>query len=520
MLRSVLAGALAAILAIGSVQAEPLPKGFKADSYNGSVAPVTEGGVTTFTIFYGECSDKTYEDDRGESDCLNGNVRSAMGQSGDIKVGNAVEYRFDFQIDPGFAYPGYQNPHAVGFHPDGWDSRLRIASWEGELLHNVIYLLKVDAKHGVNFLARTCQSPDKFGEWVSFSMKVRWTADQKGWIKVSCDDRVIYADEGIATDQAPHCLITNVCEPDIVKHPREIHLTLGPVHAGFGYEWKKHGKATPFTEIQEDGITVRMRNVSIANDAILYEDADKAIIRKLQERLIALGCDPGPADGANGNRTREAALTCRRFGEGVLPPKLTVATASQFLELYTGEGVEALPLGGLQLPEPTSVVKVSEIQSTKQGRDVNVQSFMRIAAPEFDGNLDFGMTGLYAYPLDNFASLNITLDVDLSDVPADKVRKCNVKVETLKLGGNKTEVDVTRMTLRMARDDSALRFATADCLLEALPNGARVKVDFLLTHFRDIAIAIMSGRQAEEFKHEGVTRFFERVALGEITLGI
>jgi len=90
---------------MGSVQAEPLPKGFKADDYNGSVAPMTDGGVTTFKIFYGECSDKTYGDDRGESDCLNGNVRSSMGRSPDIKVGNAVEYRLIFRSIPASPTP-------------------------------------------------------------------------------------------------------------------------------------------------------------------------------------------------------------------------------------------------------------------------------------------------------------------------------------------------------------------------------------------------------------------------------
>jgi hypothetical protein len=170
-------------------------------------------------------------------------------------------------VDPAFAYPGYYNGHAAG-----WDSRLRIASWEGPLLHNFLYMVKLDTTNGITFLTKQCQLPERFGEWVAFSMKVRWAADKKGWIKVSCDGKVIYLEESVATNQAPHCFITNQCEPGIPENPKRFLFILGPVMQGFGHEWKKNGNASQFNQIQREGITIKMRNVSIRK-ALIYERA-------------------------------------------------------------------------------------------------------------------------------------------------------------------------------------------------------------------------------------------------------
>lgn len=59
----------------------------------------------------------------------------------DVKLGSTVEYRFDLKIDKNFAYAGYFEKAAQGYYPEGWNSALRIASWEGSLLHNFIYML-------------------------------------------------------------------------------------------------------------------------------------------------------------------------------------------------------------------------------------------------------------------------------------------------------------------------------------------------------------------------------------------
>ena len=129
--------------------------------FNGPHQPTTTGGVTTFQIFDQQCSTRDYGDGRGENDCHNGNVRSAL-LGGDHRLGQAIEYRFEVWVDPSLSYKGFYNSHAVGFLPGAHDSRLRIASWEGNLLHNFLFMLKLDETDGITFLGKQCQSPRAF----------------------------------------------------------------------------------------------------------------------------------------------------------------------------------------------------------------------------------------------------------------------------------------------------------------------------------------------------------------------
>ncbi|MCB1461715.1 MAG: hypothetical protein KDJ90_04625 [Nitratireductor sp.] len=313
--------------------AEPHPAGFSNHKFN-PANPVTENGVTTFHIDNHGCSDTKYGDGRGESDCYNGNVRSVLAPSRQEKLGESVEYSFDLWVDPSIDYPGYINSHAHGFIPDGRDTRLRIASWEGQHLHNFLYMLKLDAFHGVRFLSKPCFPVDKLGEWNRFSMKVNWASDKKGWIKVSCNDKVVWLQEGIATNQAPECYVTNQCEPGKKKNATRINFIPGPVLMGFGYEWKKHRKPSQFTEIQKDGITLKMRNLKVTKGARLYDDADIEQVKALQAHLNALGCDVGSVDGAAGPKTRKVALECREFEDGVLPETFDLATLPMILAAY------------------------------------------------------------------------------------------------------------------------------------------------------------------------------------------
>jgi hypothetical protein len=261
--------AVIGLICASSANADPHPKGFTNHKFNGPSKPVTESGITTFKIFDEQCSNKDYGDGRGESDCVNGNIRSTLVRHPEDKLSESVEYQFDIWVDPTFQYRGYYNNHATGFLTDSLDSRLRIASWEGPFLHNFLYMLKLDAINGITFLGHQCQPKVRFGQWVKFSMKVRWAADKRGWIKVQCDDKIIYLKEDVATNQAPHCYITNQCEPGLAKKPKRFLFILGPIMAGFGHEWKKWGMASPFTKIQPEGITIKMRNVSVKKGAKL-----------------------------------------------------------------------------------------------------------------------------------------------------------------------------------------------------------------------------------------------------------
>jgi hypothetical protein len=207
MFRSIFAAALVAVALVTPALADPPPKGFEPHRFNGSTAPVTEGDVTTFHIEDKECSTVDFGDGRGESDCLNGTIRSMYGYEPWAQLGQALEYRFDIKMDPELQYEGYYNLDAAGFEPQSWDSHLRLATWEGTFLHNFIYILKASRKNGLTFAGELCQAPEDFGKWVSFSMKVKWTGDEKGWIAVTCDDRYIYVSEGAPTNVAPDCYV-------------------------------------------------------------------------------------------------------------------------------------------------------------------------------------------------------------------------------------------------------------------------------------------------------------------------
>lgn len=337
---------VAAISIASPTEADPLPTGFREHKFNGPIAPSTSDGVTTFRILDGGCSNVDYGDGRGESDCKRGNVRSTMYHDPQARIGQVRDYRFDVKIPPDFAYPGRIHAETVLFIPGGWDSHLRIASWEGPALHNFLYMVKVDGRNGVTFLGKQCQSPEQFGEWVSFSMKIRWSSDESGWIKVTCDDRIVYADERVATNQAPHCWeFTNQCKEGEFRNPNRFHYIVGPMMLGNGSDFGSN-----LTPIQEGGITIQMRNVEVGREAELYEPNDVAVIKQLQETLNALGCDVGTADGVVGPRTRAAALDCRQFDAGV-PPALNVGTAAAFLAAYSADGVADLPRGG-RMAEP------------------------------------------------------------------------------------------------------------------------------------------------------------------------
>ncbi|MFN0115987.1 MAG: heparin lyase I family protein [Paracoccaceae bacterium] len=235
------------------------PLGLRPHTFNGSGMPVTKGGVTAFTIRNHECSSVDYGDGRGENDCHNGNVRSNLSPH-TARPGQGWSYSFEIRVPVPIAYPGFHNDWSIGYLTGAHDSRLRIASWEGNLLHNFIYMLKVDATRAVTFLDKVCVPPGALGAWHRFRLDVVWENDPGGRIEVSCDGKVLYAASGIATAENPHCYVTNECEPGVEKRPSQILAILGPVMQGFGPEWQRYGKPSQFTEFGGP-VTVEFRNV-------------------------------------------------------------------------------------------------------------------------------------------------------------------------------------------------------------------------------------------------------------------
>ncbi|QFT62064.1 hypothetical protein FIU91_03910 [Roseivivax sp. THAF30] len=320
------------LICSSSALADPHPMRLGSHPFNGSVQPVTEDGVTRFEIRNHECSSRKYGDGRGESDCLNGNVRSSL-TAHQANNSSSWTYEFQFRVPGPIGYSGWRNSHACGFLPGCEDSRLRIASWEGNRLHNFLYMLKLDSRHGARFLDQTCVKPEDLEEWSTFRMEVHWSNNDRGWIRVSCDDRVIHFREGNRTAEAPHCYITNLCQDGSQKRPSRVLTILGPVMQGFGHEWRKRGKPHQFTDFYAD-IRVEMRNIVFTPEATLYDDETSNAVRELQAHLLALGCDPGPVDAAMGPKTRDSALTCRNMSEFSLPTEINAETVSQWLKAY------------------------------------------------------------------------------------------------------------------------------------------------------------------------------------------
>lgn len=74
----------------GAASADPHPAGLRNHKFN-PLDPVTENGVTTFTIHDRQCSTVLYGDGRGENDCHNGNVRSILTAGFRERLGQSVE---------------------------------------------------------------------------------------------------------------------------------------------------------------------------------------------------------------------------------------------------------------------------------------------------------------------------------------------------------------------------------------------------------------------------------------------
>lgn len=514
----IVAGPLTALLltmaASTALAAERHPGSYRNHGLNGSAAPVTADGITTFHIRNEECSDVDYGDGRGESDCRNGNVRSQISQTHNI--GDTVEYRFDIRIDPAITFRGRFDELAYRLMPDGWDTSLSVAHWEGNRLHNYMHRLKLDTTKGLTFHGEVCQAPEAFGEWVTFTMKVRWANDARGWIKVTCDDRVLYAAEGAPSTRNPHCYIRNQCEPGLRKEPTRVHSQLGLLSHGHGMAWKDMNLRTPFQRIQDDGITVQMRNIETLPNPVLYGDAEKEQVRALQIRLNELGCDVGEPDGVAGARTRAAALSCRAFPEGTLPDAYNVATLPAFVEAYAAAGAADLAPGrlpGADLVSATNEVIAGEDFSLTWGDKRNVHSELVATVAGRDTPIRFAIIGFYDARSRQFANLSFAL-LEPIEQPLDAIADCGAGAGVERPFGGDPVVG-----LRFQRKDSAYVIENADCILSKAPRNQRQRLAFLIDNFADIAVGMARDGTLATIRNDSLRDFIGRVAYGEISVG-
>jgi hypothetical protein len=494
-----------------------LPKGWQSHKFDGPNQPTADSGVVTFHIFDKHCSNIDYGDGRGESDCYNGSVRSTINPLHPyVPLGQTVEYRFDLWIDPKLDFPSFDNPESAAFLPDGKDSRLVVATWEGNLLHNMIYLLKLDSDNGLSFLGHQCQAPADFGNWVSFSMKVRWANDSSGWLKVSCNDKIIYADEDVATNQAPQCYPSAQCEPDTFKDPRHLIFALGP------WVWgRMHQGKTPddrFIPIQADGILIKARNMAVKNGAELYDPADHEAVANLQAALNALGCDVGKPDGVAGRHTKEAALTCRAFPEAKLPGKLTVLTLPTFVSLYTDPAAADLPKGSSGTPSgngPKIALDYAYTETLPQNGDEVLQVGGKITGT--DGGkfpLSFLAVGRFDPSGQAVDGIDMLLNHDLGKPIPDAVTRCpDIRTE------HWTD-DSTHAVIRFRFSEQGYSTSAGDCIVQALPKEIAPEANFLMHDFAQLAHTIVGGKLMAGIKDPNVAAFISAIGSGKLTIGV
>jgi hypothetical protein len=512
ILRLLFASVMAMLVSAMAAQADPLPNGFVPYVINASQKPVTEDGITTFHIIPGDCSDLDYGDGRGESDCKNGNTKSVIQRSKDARIGQTFEYKFDFWVDPDFGYAGEYIRDSLPYREGGWDSRLRIASWEGPFIKNFVYMLKLDSTNGATFFGEVCQAPEAFGSWVTFSMKVHWANNEKGWVKVTCDDRIVFADEVVSTTAQTQCYEANECRPGLVRDPKSLNFLLGLALNGFGHDWKENGFPSAFPELPEEGLTLKMRNIAMIEGAEPYGPEEQAQVKALQEALNALDCPVGTPDGVVGPKTRQQALVCRGFPAGEMPLKLTVATVDDFVALYSRPGVADLGPGSP--PVAPDAIYITETKDDTRSDDEAVHffgSFVKRPGREVLP-VDFLLIGPYDRTAGTFRELDLLLDQDIADA-ADSVAAClGNRIEDWGDAGK-------RLVLKLAHHGDNFEAVDFDCILKAVPEAAADKVAYLIDHFGAFAGAMVDEAVVAPITDADLRGFIGRVAKGEVVVG-
>ena len=516
---------VASLLFLSAASADPLPTGFHVHEFNGKGDKVTTAdGETTFQIFDKQCGKVIY-DGRGENDCINGTVRAQAYYLPNATVGQTLEYKFDIWVDPSLQFQPVFTPDAQGYEPGGVQSQLRVLGWQGTFLHDSIYWLKLDATNGLTFEAQTCQPAKEFGQWVTFSMKVHWAGDNTGWVKVSCNDKVIYAKEDFASNRAPSCYIQNTCNSSVIKDTKEILVAAGLVSMGYGYSWKETGHTSPFLPIQKNGITLKMRNMSVTSGAVLYDDSDTGAVKDLQTELKTLGCYSGEASGEPDQPTRDAALSCKAFPDNALPTVFNVATLRTFVDLYKQADVATLPAGALPvpLPQPNIIVHASEMASNDEGPGIYNVEF--IAHAEINqpkgvvGHKDadvpnqtyWSMMGRFIPKVAAFVDLQLIMADNLDKKTADAVSNCSVEITKFKDG-------TSHAILHATTGLKTYFIPHADCVIKALPPDAAFNVDMVTHHFQDIAIGLFTEGTIKSVTQPGLAAFLEKVARGTVSI--
>lgn len=253
VLRSALFLFFAMTLSSVATSAE-LPKGFDGATFQGR-NPEFKNGTVSFTLMNGDCSKRDYGDGRGESDCKNGNLRSQIHTRGKQKLGNTYEYSMEIWIDPAFDH----------FSPYGQPrSPLLIAEWQRiNTIKNHMYELHLDSYNGVQFEDKNCFGREGFGQWHQFRMTVKWSKRNDGFLRVTCDDKLVYELAGQQTAIPPLCgeEEKRQCVPKLQNLRQPVQWQVGPKLGGFGMEYAKYGMPSQFRKFPDGGLRMKVRSL-------------------------------------------------------------------------------------------------------------------------------------------------------------------------------------------------------------------------------------------------------------------
>lgn len=242
------------ILLTFSSASSAAPSGFKDHKFNGR-NPSHAGGISTFHVESGDCSSVKYGDGRGESDCFNGNLRSRMAYSRYAKLGDSVQYEFEIFIPGDLRYSGGPNRRSL----------LEIAEWQRiNTIKNHIHQMHLDSRRGLTFDDAVCVRPAEFGNWHKVSVQVRWSMNDDGIMRVTCNERVIVSRTG-RTAIPPDCGQRGVfqCVPELQRPNEPIQFQLGILFRGYGERGRRDGLNPAGRVPPEGGFTIQTRNVAV-----------------------------------------------------------------------------------------------------------------------------------------------------------------------------------------------------------------------------------------------------------------
>lgn len=231
------------------------PNGFSAHRFNGR-DPVQSGTVTTFHVLPGDCSDVTYGDGRGESDCYNGNLRSRLAYRNHARLGDAMQYQMEIMVPPGFRYGGGPNRR----------SKLEVAEWQRiNTIKNHIHQLHLDSVKGLTFDDVRCIAPNALSQWNRVTVQVKWSMNDDGLLRVLCNDKVVVHRQG-RTAIPPDCGAPQVfqCIPKYQEPEKPIQFQIGILFRGYGTRARQDGLNPKGRIAPPEGFTVQMRNVKVS----------------------------------------------------------------------------------------------------------------------------------------------------------------------------------------------------------------------------------------------------------------